>query len=444
LYHPPIAVNTTRWLSQRRRDELRLLAARSHQVVLFAAVTGAITGFAVAGFDRLVVDALFDHLADAPLWLLGALPGVGLLIAAAARATIGRGVSPATADDYLHAFHDSSHRLSWRHFTARMVAATATLGFGGPMGLEGPSLYIGATAGASIQQRFRRSFRDSDRRLLLTAGAAAGVSAIFKAPATGAVFALEVPYRGDLARRMLLPALVASATGYLAFAAVNGTTPLFAIDATPGFKLRDLLGVVVLGVTAGIGARAFAWMLRSAKRWNGRTNIILAAVAGGVAVAALFAVGRGVTGESLVIGPGYPILAWAGDPTTSAWLLAAMLGLRCVATSATVAGGGVGGLFIPLVVGGALTGGIAGHVFNRQDLTLFIVIGVAAFLGAGYRVPLAAVMFVAETTGRPSFVVPGLLAAVAAELVMGGSSVSDYQMDPVQAMQDDSAATTDP
>ena len=70
----------------------------------------------------------------------------------------------------------------------------------------------------------------------------------------------------------------------------------------------------------------------------------------------------------------------------------------------------------------------AGRV-QRADLSLFIVIGVAAFLGAGYRVPLAAVMFVAETTGRPSFVVPGLLAAVAAELMMGPSSVTTYQVD---------------
>jgi len=52
-------------------------------------------------------------------------------------------------------------------------------------------------------------------------------------------------------------------------------------------------------------------------------------------------------------------------------------------------------------------------------------------------VPLAAVMFVAETTGRPSFVVPGLLAAVAAELVMGKSSVTAYQMDPNEAVKDD-------
>jgi CIC family chloride channel protein len=56
-----------------------------------------------------------------------------------------------------------------------------------------------------------------------------------------------------------------------------------------------------------------------------------------------------------------------------------------------------------------------------------VVVGVAAFLGAGYRVPLAAVMFVAETTGRPGFIVPGVIAAVAAELVMGSASVTRYQ-----------------
>ena len=101
--------------------------------------------------------------------------------------------------------------------------------------------------------------------------------------------------------------------------------------------------------------------------------------------------------------------------------------LRCLATSATIAGGGVGGLFIPLVVAGALTGRIVGGSVHALDTSLFVVIGVAAFLGAGYRVPLAAVMFVAEATGRPGFVVPGLLAAVVVELMMGRRSVTTYQ-----------------
>ncbi len=417
----------TALLPARRRAELRTLAVRSRQVVLLAALTGTATGFVVAAFDRLVVDLAFDHALRLASWTLALLPGVGLLIALTARRLIAPGSSPSTADEYLHAFHDPAHALGWRPAIARVVAAVATLGSGVPLGLEGPSLYMGATIGSRLQRRLPRSFRNADHRVLLVAGAAAGVAAIFKAPATGAVFALEVPFQDDLARRMLLPALVASATGYLAFVTVNGTTALIPIDGTPTFAARDLLGAIVVGVIAGVGARGFAWMLRHAKRFAAGPRPWSTAVAAGVGLASLFALGRLFTGRSLLVGSGYAVVNWAAEPGHSAALLLAVLVLRCVATSVAVAGGGVGGLFVPLVVAGALTGAMIASAVNRVDLGLFIVIGIAAFLGAGYRVPLAAVMFVAETAGRPAFVVPGLLAAVAAELVMGTASVTKYQ-----------------
>jgi CIC family chloride channel protein len=314
-----------------------------------------------------------------------------------------------------------------RPFVARTLAGLATLGSGGPMGLEGPSLYADAVAGSNLQRQLPRMFRNADRRVLLVAGAAAGVAAIFKAPSTGAVFALEVPYQDDLARNMLLPALVSSAAGYLVFVGINGTTPLFPIEGSVDLAMRDLFGAAVLGVLAGLGARAFAWLLRRAKSVAAGTHPVLIALAGGATVAVLYAMGRVATGESLVVGPGYQVIVWASQPGRSLWILVTILALRCLATSAAVAGGGVGGLFIPLVVAGALAGATIGGAVNRGDLELFIVVGVAAFLGAGYRVPLAAVMFVAETTGRASFIVPALLAAVAAELVMGRSSVTTYQ-----------------
>ena len=91
----------------------------------------------------------------------------------------------------------------------------------------------------------------------------------------------------------------------------------------------------------------------------------------------------------------------------------------------------MGGVFIPLVVGGAIVGRIVGDVFNTVDPTLYVLLGMAAFLGAGYRVPLAAVMFVAETTGQPGFIVPALFAAVAADLVMGEVSITTFQRSPV-------------
>ncbi len=146
-------------------------------------------------------------------------------------------------------------------------------------------------------------------------------------------------------------------------------------------------------------------------------------------IAGLFAIGRGLTGESLVLTPGYGVVTWALDPKRSFALLAAILVLRCLATSAAVAGGGVGGLFVPLVVAGALLGRMFGVVIGHDD-SLFLVVGIAAFLGAGYRVQLAAVMFVAEATGRPGFIVPGLIAAVVAELAMATSSVTTHQLAP--------------
>jgi chloride channel protein, CIC family len=275
---------------------------------MLAALVGVVTGFVVAAFDRLVVDASFDHILELDPILIAAIPGVGLLVSLAIRRYIGASATPSTADEYLRSFHEPSNTLSTRDFVARMLAAIATLGSGGPMGLEGPSLYAGAFVGLRLQRRMPRIFRDADERVLLVAGAAAGVAAIFKAPATGAVFALEVPYHDDLARRMLLPALVSSATGYLAFASVNGTASLFSITGGAGFGFHDLAGAVAIGVIAGIGARGFSWLIRLAKRVQHNRHALITTVAGGVVIAGLFAVGRFLTGQSLLVGPGYDVV----------------------------------------------------------------------------------------------------------------------------------------
>ncbi len=411
-------------------DEFRSLVRRSNEVVLLAAVTGAVTGLFVRFFEYFVGEVLLEAVLHGPLWFQAVSPGLGLVLAAVLLRTLGAGASPATSDEYLRAFHDAEYPLRPRAFVARISAAVATLGSGGAMGLEGPSIYGGSAIGSFIQRRLPAAFRGADYRTLLVAGAAAGVAAIFKAPATGAIFALEVPFRDQMARRMLLPALVASASGYLVFVALSSTDPIFSFveeDRIASFEYRDLFGAILLGLACAMGARGFSRLIRVAKGFTLRPIALRVIVAGG-GLTALFVITRLLTGESLTIG-NREVLVWLQTPH-AVWLLLAVFVLRCAATALTLAGGGVGGVFIPLVVGGALVGRAVGELVNDLDPTLYVLLGIAAFLGAGYRVPLAAVMFVAETTGQPGFIVPALFAAVTAELVMGDESVTSFQRNP--------------
>ena len=411
-----------------RRQELAALGRRTRQVILLAALTGLITGAGVSLFEHLASGLAFDHLTDTPLAVQAVAPLIGLVLAALSLRWLAGGASPATSDEYIRNFHEREHRLATRPVLGRLLASVFTLGSGGALGYEGPSIYLGASAGSLLQHRLSRFFSRDDAKVLLVAGAAAGVAAIFKAPATGAVFALEVPYQDDLARRMLLPALFGAGVSYVTFVSLNATTPLLPIQGAPPFDFRDLGGAVLLGILGGAGARAFAFLLRRAKQVAGRVPSVVGAVVAGVALGGLAVASHAIYGTALTLGAGYRTVNYAVNPRHALALILALFVLRAVATAVTVAGGGAGGLFIPLVIEGALLGRAVGAVVGQPNSSLFPVIGIAAFLGAGYRVPLAAVMFVAESTGRPGFVVPGLLAAVVAQLMMGRSSVSTYQV----------------
>ena len=411
-----------------RAAELRRLLDRSREVVILAAVIGVASGLGVAAFDLVTADGILGWLTGLPVWAEALGPPIGLTMAALALRWLAGGAGPATTDEYIRSVVDPEARFALRPVIGRLVASMATLGGGAAMGFEGPSIYLGAGVGALLHQRLQRRLRGIDRRVALIAGAAAGVAAIFKAPATGAVFALEVPYQDDLASNALLPALVGAASGYAAFAAVKGTDPLIPVGGRPPIDARDLIGAAVLGIACGVGARVFAWLLRAAKELAGRLASWQRVALAGTVLAGLAVASRAAfDGRAFSLGPGYRAVEWALDPGRSLAIVALLATIRVVATAASVAGGGVGGLFVPLVVQGALTGRLIGGAVGAANESLFVVLGIAAFLGAGYRVPLAAVMFVAEATGRPGFVVPGLLAAVVAQLVMGSASVSPYQ-----------------
>ena len=404
-------------------------AGRLPRVLGGAVGVGVVVGLLVVAFEE-VVELMLDLLFDRPLWQQALAPSLGLLAAwLLLRFLGGKDATPATSDEYIRAFHERSPRMSLRHFPAKMLAGISTIGFGGALGMEGPSVYAGASTAHHLQRILGRFFRREEAKMLLTAGAAAGVAAIFRTPATGVIFALEVPYRDDVTRRALLPSLVASAVSYLVFVAVLGAAPVFPeLGAeSVGLRMVDLLGGALLGLTAGLGGRGYAALVRRAKGLPTEFSPLLRLLASGVILAGLVLATDAVFGEPLSLGPGLRSADWLLGAERSLWLIAALFGFRMLATLATLGAGGTGGLFFPLAIQGLLMGSVVGQVLGQTETSLYPTLGLSAFLAAGYRAPIAAVMFVAESSRGSSFVVPALIAAAVAQLVAGRSGVSSYQ-----------------
>ncbi|MEZ5311065.1 MAG: chloride channel protein [Microthrixaceae bacterium] len=386
-------------------------------------LVGVLSGLTVAGFDELMTLSL-NMILDQRLAVVMVVPPLGLCLVALI-SHLRRDDDTATTDAYVRAYHQRGGRMSIAAAWPRVLGSAITLGTGNAFGFEGPSILIGGTIGSTLDERFGLRLRRDDAKILMVAGAAAGVAAVFKAPLTGVVFALEVPYRSDLARRALLPSLVAAGSAYVTFVTLMGTAPLLPTGGSAPFDLRDLGGGLILGLACGVLARLGARAMELAKSLPlPRVGRVLIGTCVLVAIAPL---GQWWFGGPFHLGPSYEAIEWAISPGRSAGVLAGLFVVRAIATWCGVAAGGMGGLFIPLVTQGAIIGALVQQFVNVPNAYLFPTIGIAAMLGAGYRTPLAGVAFVAEATGQPGFLIPAFIAAAASQFTMGTRSFSPYQ-----------------
>ncbi len=417
-----------------------LPSGKSSRLLIAAVGLGVSVAMVVSVFEYVTVELILDRVIELPIEIQALMPMVGLVLAALALRFLGSGATPSTSDEYISAYHDRYPKLPARLVPARLIAGATTIGFGGALGLEGPAIYTGSVLGLEMQRKLDRWLGRDAAKLLLTAGAAAGVAAIFQAPATGVMFALEAPYRDDIAHRALLPSLMASAASYLTFISIPfiHPHPLLGQVTASGVGVGDLLGAVAIGVGAGFGGRVYASIIRRAKRIAKTNNPIQIALLGGAVLGLLAFASDRLFSEPLTIGPGFRVIGWLTSGETTLGLILLLFAFRALATTVTVGSGGTGGLFIPLAIQGVLLGRIISSVLDELNLgdspdRIWPILGLAAFLAAGYRTPIAAVMFVAESTsgigsqGVGSAVVPALIAAAVSQLVAGRSSVSAGQ-----------------
>lgn len=387
-----------------------------------ATVVGVLTGAVVIGVEHLVEDILHE-VQEAEPGVIAAVLVIGAVLAALLAWFLG-GRSSSTTETYVEKFHDEDPPLHPVYAPGRLAASVSSLGSGAPLGMEGPAVYSGAVI-ATLLRRFKWT-HSLHSNALLAAGAAAGVAAVFKAPVAGAIFALEVPFRDRMAGQRILPALFGSAAGYLTLTALDGIEAEYGIPAVE-VSFGKAMASLVLGAVVGLIARGIIELIRIAEQYSARGLPWVRGLAAGGALAGLFALGRGLTGENIAITSGFPAVDWALEPDHAIWLLVAVLLIRTLGTSVAVGGGGAGGLFVPLIATGAIVGRIFADVGNSEELTMFVMVGGATMLGAGYAAPLTGVIIIAELTGQPGLIVPSLLATTIAMLTVGNRSVSHAQ-----------------
>ena len=407
-----------------RHLRLRLLA-HSRRLVLAILPLGALLGLVMTGLllglERHLVpflDGLFDrfHL----LWLL---PGLALATATAWLAWTKTG-QVSLFEDLDLAKKSPYEAFPFWTSMAKVVGCAFTIGLGGSTGLEGPAKWLGAAVGVQFHRLLHwmamswRPFRRLKVQPLtmVVAGASAAVTIVFRAPLSGSLFAVE--HDGHVAHEELIPSVVAAASAYMVWVAIAGPAPLIPLVRTYHLQARELLWALPVGLICGVVASLFLAIRFSLTRWLGRYPLVWRGVIGGTGLVLLALPGH-VFFHDLPItqrgGMELILHVLGGAETHRAALL--FSGLKILATAMTLAAGGVGGMWICTVAMGASLGAFLQGWMMPQSPGLIPMMAGVAFAGAVHEVLLVPVVFLAETTGDPALVVPGLLAVTVALLV---------------------------
>jgi len=303
-------------------------------------------------------------------------------------------------------------KFPWRRAPIRTAAILATVGSGAGMGTEAPAAYLGVATGAFLADRGRQW-----RRLLrpaALAGGSAGVSALMGMALVGPVFMLELGWRrqAPLDPDRVVAALIGGLIGWGIDVVLGLNLIRFVIpDTAPGTALQAVLAALLVGGVAGSITAAAGLAVYGAKNWRASPVVRLAIGGVGVALAA-WALATIAT-PSAAVGPGGGAIAWAEAVNPRPLSLLAVCLLRAGITTAAVAAGGCGGVFVPFLVVGDLAGRVLAPALGvGRDFAG--AAGAAGGIAGGYHLPFTAAAMVLGIGGPPRAILSCLLAVAVA------------------------------
>ena len=316
-----------------------------------------------------------------------------------------------------------------------VLACSLTAGFGGSVGMEAPILATGSGIGSNLARLFGLGYRH--KVVLIGCGAAAAVSAIFKAPIAGLIIALEV-LAIDSTAATILPILLASVSAAILSMGFSDHAIEFYFAVHQNFSFANIPWYIILGIVCGLVSLIFSrisWSIEERFRsWRPLNKILIGSSAVGILVflfpplfgegyAAMIALLSG-SPDSIGTNPLYAQLflpGFVGPGKLSAWLFVAFLALtllfKLLATPLTTAAGGIGGIFAPSLFMGCLVGVILARTANLSSLPSLLgiqaapeqnmaLVGMAGMLSAIMHAPLTAIFLIAEISGGYGLFIP--------------------------------------
>ncbi|MCF6181557.1 chloride channel protein [Lutibacter sp.] len=309
-----------------------------------------------------------------------------------------------------------------------ILTAPLTVGFGGSVGLEGPTVATGAALGSNFARMFH--LNQTTRTLLVGAAAAGAMSSIFKAPIAGIVFAVEI-FSLELTLASMIPLLLASITAILTSYFFLGDDVLLHFQLQDKFQLNDVIFYILLGVcTAGLSiyfSKAYFKIGDFFKRFKSPyQKLLIGGLSLGIIVyfiPPLFGEGyetvnnilKGNVGNILV---NNILNVQLSNIWTIIALLVGLMLLKVIAMSLTFSAGGIGGVFAPTLFTGSISGFVFAMIINQTNLvshqlslTNFAMVGMAGLMSGVLQAPLTAIFLIAEITGGYELFVPLMIVA---------------------------------
>ncbi len=402
------------------RSGYYLLVFLSMLTGFLAGIAAAIIKHSVKFIENMIDRGIPDNVTN---YLYFIYPFIGIALAVLFMHFILRQPVNHGIPSLLYAISKNSGYMKPHNLYSSIVTSALTVGFGGSVGLEGPTVATGGAIGATLGNFFKLDYRE--RILLLGAAAAGAMSAIFKAPMAGVVFALEV-IMIDLTTLSIIPILLASATASFTSFLLMGTNVLYPFELQDMFHLDQVPYFIFLGVLTGLVAVYFTNMyIWIEEFFHSLPNKWVRLLVGGAILGVLIYLFPALYGEGYytinsALHGDYSYLFnnsifynLQGNFGVVILLILALVLLKVVATATTFGAGGIGGIFAPTLFMGANTGLLIALIFNFLGYDISTsnsaLVAMSGTIAGVLLAPLTGVFLISEITHGYELLMPLLI-----------------------------------